>query len=142
MKKCVYTGLILLVGLCGCADPPTRQQLISKEKHCLESYCSRDVASAEIDLIDCIRYAQRCRKSGIPGIDYDQTLARLNARLYLVERHLGHEKRASRCLLGLQAASQSQNRPLVPGGNLDEIVELRFDKGLEVAWRHHSKQGP
>lgn len=136
------SGLVVLLGLCGCAERPTRQQLISREKETLESYCSGDVVSAESDLIECIRYAQRCREAGVPGIDYEQTLARLNGRLYLVERHLGKEEQANRCLQELRARSESQGRPLAVTEDVDKLIRMRFDKGLEIAWQHPPKAQP
>lgn len=134
-------GGFVLAGVCliGCAKYPTREEFLKMEAECLKCYCVSNATAAKAALLECIRYARRCQKAGIKGIQYDEVLARTYGRLYLVERHLGNSGRAEQYL---QEVVQIYSGPSsVPGQTgqppveIWTLIEEKIDRGLIVAWK-------
>ena len=112
---------------------------MAKEMRSLELYCASNAVPAAAALRDCVQYAQLCQEAGIKGIQYDEVFARLYGRLYLVERHLGHTAEAEQCLekySHFHAANSSfARRNGRPHGEMEKLIEQKYDGGLQAAWR-------
>jgi len=140
IERFVLIGLVL-AGLClaGCDRSPTKEEFLSKEMQCLQCYCASNAVAAETALLDCARYADACQKAGIDGIQYDEVFARIYGRLYIVERHLGRSEAAEEYLqmyARFHALSSSfARRTGRPYGEMERLIERKFDDGLQVAWR-------
>lgn len=140
MERFVLSGFVLL-GLClaGCARCPTKEEFLSKEVKCLQCYCASNAIAAEAALLECARCADQCQKAGIEGIQYDEVFARIYGRLYVVERHLGRSKAAEQCLqryAHFHAVSSSLARRMgLPHGEMEGLIEHKFDDGLQIAWK-------
>ena len=139
--KHITSASILVAGLClvGCAKPPTAKEFLAKEGKCLECYCRSNALTAETALLDCVLYAQKCQKVGVNDILYDEVFARMYGRLYLVERHLGHNADAEQYLEKYAhfhgIAGSLARYTGRPHGEMERLIEQKFDSDLQVAWK-------
>ena len=139
--KWVILGCVIIAGalLTGCSERLTREGLLAREAYCLRCYCASNAVVAEAALLECVRYAQQCQEAGVKDILYDEVLARTYGRLYLVERHLGHSAEAEQYLqkyARFHAASSSLARRMGrPHGEMERLIEQKFDHGMQTAWR-------
>lgn len=140
IRRLVLIGLVLLgLWLAGCARYPTKEELLSKEAQCLRCYCTSNAVAAEAALLECARCAEQCQTAGIEGIQYDEVFARIYGRLYIVERHLGHSEAAEQYLQKYAhfhaVLSSVARRGGAPYGEMEKLLEHKFDRGLETAWK-------
>ena len=139
--KCLMFSGIVLAGVClvGCAKYPTREEFLAKEARCVQYYCASNALTAEAALLECARYAKQCQEAGVNGILYDEVFARIYGRLYLVERHLGHNAEAEQYLqkyARFHAVSSSLARQTGrPHGEMERLIEQKFDRSLQIAWK-------
>jgi len=130
----ILAGLILT----GCAKRPTRQEFLTREAQCLKQYCSSDATAAEAGLLDLARYVERCQKTGVADIQYNEVMARTYGRLYLVERHLGRSAEAEVSLQKYAhyhgVSSSLARRTGRPHGEMEKLIEQKFDPGLQKLW--------
>jgi hypothetical protein len=109
------------------------------ETKALRYYCASSAPAAEAALLDCARYAEKCQKVAVPGIIYDEVFARIYGRLYIVERRLGNGDRAEQCLekyARFHAASSTlARRTGRPYGEMERLIEEKFNQGLQPAWK-------
>jgi hypothetical protein len=140
MKRLMVSGFVLAgVCLAGCTKSPSREEFFAKEAKCVQYYCASNAPTAEAALLECARYAEQCQKAGVKGILYDDVFARIYDRLYLVERHLGHSAEAEQCLqkyARFHAVSSTLARQTGrPHGEMERLIEQKFDHGLQTAWK-------
>jgi hypothetical protein len=125
--------------LTGCAQQPTLEEFVKREAQCLRHYCESDAIQAENALRDCLKYVQACERAGVTGISYDEVFARLYGRVYLVQRHLGQSREAEETLekyARFNAAYSREGRELGrPHGDMEKLIEHRYDEGLRKAWK-------
>jgi hypothetical protein len=140
MERLMLSSFVL-AGVClvGCGKSPTRAEFLAKEAKCVQDYCASNAPTAEAALLECARYTQQCQKAGVKGILYDEVFARTYGRLYLVARHLGHNEEAEQYLQKyacFHAVSSSlARRTGRPHGEMERLIEQKFDRGLQTSWR-------
>jgi hypothetical protein len=112
---------------------------MKKEVECLRCYCASNAAAAENALLECAWYTDQCRKAGVEGIQYDEVFARIYGRLYILERHLGRSVAAEQCFqryAHFHAVSSSLARRAGRShGQMERLIEHKFDDGLQTAWK-------
>lgn len=139
--KCLTVNGFVLAAVClaGCAGRPTKEEFSSRESECLKCYCASNAPAAEAALLELERYARQCQTAGVTGIQYDEVFARIYGRLYLVERRLGHSKAAEQYLAKyahFHALSSTLARRIGrPYGEMERLIEHKFDDGLQAAWK-------
>jgi hypothetical protein len=73
------------------------------------------------------------------GIQFDEVFARNYGRLYLLERRLGHSEAAEKYLEKYAhyhaLASTLARRTGRPYGEMERLIEHKFDQGLQVVWK-------
>ena len=137
----VVVGLVVIGGIfiIGCSNKPTKEEFFAREVQCLRCYCASNAVTAEAALLDCAQYAQQCQQAAVKGISYDEAFARIYGRLYLLERHLGHDAAAEQYLVKYAhyhaACSTVARRTGRPHGEMVRLIENRFDPGLQVMWK-------
>ncbi len=140
MKR-ITLACIIIAGLfvAGCAKHPARDEFRVKEAKCLQCYCASNAVTAEAALLECARLAQQCQQAGVEGVPYDEVFARTYGRLYLVERHLGHNAEAEQYLekyAHFHAVASSLARQTGRShGEMERLIEQKFDSNLQVAWK-------
>lgn len=140
MNRLMLGGFVL-AGVClvGCAKGPTKEVFLRHEAECVQCYCASNAVTAEAALLDCARYAEECQQAGVKGIAYDQVFARTYGRLYLMERHLGHSAEAEQYLQKYARyhaiASSLARRTGGPHGEMERLIEQKYDRGLHAAWK-------
>jgi hypothetical protein len=140
MQRLNLSG-VLLVGVClvGCAERPTKEGFFTKEAECFKCYCASNPLAAEAALLELDRYARRCQRSGVEGIQYEGVFLHIYGRLYLLERHLGREEAAELYLekyAHFHGLSSSLARRIGrPHGEMEGLIEHKVDEGLKVAWK-------
>ncbi len=132
---CIIAGLLVA----GCAKPAARDEFRAVEAKCLQCYIASNAVTAEAALLECARCAQQCQEAGVEGIPYDEVFAQTYGRLYLVERHLGHDAEAEQYLEKYARfhgmASSLARRTGRPHGEMERLIAQKFDSSLQVAWK-------
>lgn len=140
MERLILSSFVLAsVCLVGCGKGPTREEFLRHEGECVQCYCASNALTAEASLLEFARYAQECQKAGVQGILYDEVFARIYGRLYLLERHLGHSAEAEQYLQQYArfhaASSTVARRTGGPHGEMERLIEQKFDHGLQAVWK-------